>query len=271
MNLGDFIKQATAKLEQAGILTARLDTLVLLSDALQKDKAWLLAHTDQELPAKILADISPSIAARAKRTPLAYIRGYQEFYGRDFAVNQHVLIPRPESEALIDLLKPIAKDTTGILLDIGTGSGALGITAALECPDLEVRLIDINQEALAIAKKNADRLKLRLQFKKSDLLDECTKTQPYAQFIIANLPYVDQSWETSPETRFEPSLALFARDNGLALIKKLVGQVPAVLNSGGYLLLEADPRQHADIVESAKTQGLNLDNRQDFALVFVRV
>src|SRR5690349_19657190 len=103
MTVGDFIKTATHQLKQAGVSTARLDTLVLLADALRKDTAWLLAHSEEIIPTKTGKALGLKLAARLKRVPLAYIRGHQEFYGRDFVVNKNVLIPRPDSEVLIDL------------------------------------------------------------------------------------------------------------------------------------------------------------------------
>jgi len=273
MNLGQFIKETTSKLNAAGILTARLDTLVLISDAWHKDKAWLLANTDQKIPAHVLSAISPRLAARLKHKPMAYIRGHQEFYGRDFVVNKRVLIPRPESEALIDLLKPLAQKAPGILIDVGTGSGALGITAALECPNLEVKLTDIDPLALEVANYNARRLKLRLQFYLGDLLADFNSNHeyPYVQFIIANLPYVDKKWERSSETNYEPSIALFAKDGGLYLIKKLIKQAAKVLKPGGYLLLESDPRQHDQIIDFANQNSLKLVDQKGFVLVFTRL
>lgn len=273
MTVEDFIKQTTSKLSKVGIGTARLDALVLLADAWHKDKAWLLTHSEQQIPSNIQSILSRKISARIKRKPMAYIRGKQEFYGRDFVVNKRVLIPRPESETLIDLLKPLAKKQTGVLIDVGTGSGALGITAALECPGLEVKLIDIDPDALAVANYNACRFKLRLQFYPENLLEGFTSQldeprNPYVQFIIANLPYVDRKWERSLETNYEPRVAIFADDGGLALIKKLIQQAPFALKAGGYLLLEADPRQHDAIIALANEQGLELIKQKDFALVF---
>lgn len=272
MTLGELIKSTTGQLKKAGINTARLDALVLLGDVWKKDKAWLLAHSDQNVPSYIQTRLQPKVAARAKRKPMAYVRGKQEFYGRDFVVNRHVLIPRPDSEALIDLLKPLVGTKPGHLIDVGTGSGALGITAALECPSLKVWLTDIDQDALAIANHNARRFKLRLQFWPGNLLENhiSQPDYPYIDYILANLPYVDSKWSRNLETNFEPKLALFADDEGLDLIKKLITQTPLALKPGGYLLLEADPRQHNRIIDFAKTNGLVFVDQKDFAIVFKR-
>jgi release factor glutamine methyltransferase len=272
MTVNDFIKETTARLTKAGSTSARLDTLVLLSDEWQKDKAWLLAHAEQEIPKDILSKLKPKVSARAKRKPMAYIRGYQEFYGRDFVVNKKVLIPRPDSEILIDLLKPLAKKTTGVLVDIGTGSGALGITAALECPNLQVELTDIDPDALAVADLNALHFKLDLPSYVADVLDPYVTQpdNPRLQFIVANLPYVNRVWETSVETDYEPHIAIFADDGGLALVKKLIQQTPMALKPGGYLLLEADPRLHDAIISLAKDKGLDFVDQKDFTVVLKR-
>lgn len=245
MTLGVWLITATAQLAEAGVVTARLDSLVLLADALDKDKSWVLAHGDGDLPANILPDLQTKIAARAARQPLAYIRGVQEFYGRDFTVNPHVLIPRPETEMLIELLKEYRPAR---ILDVGTGSGAIAITAALELPGSHVEACDISQTALTITAKNAQILGAAVTFFESDLLANVTNNY---DAIVANLPYVDSSWQRSPETNAEPKLALFAADGGLEIIKRLLAQTPDYLCSNGYLLLEADPRQHAAIIAAA--------------------
>lgn len=253
MRIGDFLQQAAAQLTQAGITTARLDVLVLLADTLGRDKSWILAHADDKLTDDILRNLQQKIAARSKRTPLAYIRGKQEFYGRELAVTPDVLIPRPETETLIDLLKTFKPKR---ILDTGTGSGAIAITAALELPNAQVSACDISQPALDVAAKNAKNLGAPVTFFASDLLQNASGTY---DAIAANLPYVGDNWQRSPETNAEPSLALFAPDDGMALIKKLLKQAPAYINSDGYLLLEADPRQHATITAAPGFEHVTTD------------
>jgi release factor glutamine methyltransferase len=195
---------------------------------------------------------------RAERTPIAYIVGHKEFYGRLFRVTPATLIPRPESETIITTLREIIgqKKFSGQqqLVDVGTGSGCLGITAKLEFPQLHTTLLDVSQHALTVARKNAEKLDTDVTLLRSDLLESYTSI---AQFIVANLPYVDPSWQRSPETDHEPSLALFAEDNGLRLIKKLLKQAPACLAQGGHLILEADERQHAEIIHAAQQEGFS--------------
>lgn len=262
MTVDHWLQQTTSAFVGVGITTARLDAQVLLSDALQKNKAWLLAHGDHILNERTLAVLQIQIVRRAAREPLAYIRGHAEFYGRDFTVTPNVLIPRPETEALIDYLKALHPKQSQRLLDVGTGSGALAITAALETP-LMVDACDVSPAALKIAKQNTQAFKARVHFFDSDLLQNA-KGQYH--FILANLPYVDQTWERSPETAHEPALALFAKHNGLALIEKLIKQAPAHLVPGGYLLLEADPRQHAAIANIAQ-QSFHCNEQKNFLAV----
>lgn len=264
MTIADFLRQATHTLETAEIATARLDTLVFLERTLKQNKAWLLAHGNEIIAANALAALQNYIERRAKREPLAYITGRQEFYGRQFAVTADVLIPRPESEQLIELLKTLPLPDDARMLDIGTGSGALAVTAALELPHLRVEACDISPTALAVAQQNAERLQATIHLFASDLL---TRAEHPYDVIIANLPYVSPLWERSPETNFEPPIALFAGTDGLGLIKKLLASAPAYLNQGGFLLLEADPRQFANITNTAEQDFIPV-RREGFALVF---
>lgn len=205
------------------------------------------------------------IKMRQNRVPLAYIIGKKEFYGREFLVNESVLIPRPESENIINILKSLNINQYPKLIDVGTGSGCLGITAKLECPNLQVTLIDISSDALRVAKANARFFKAKVEIIESNLLDEYNNKP---DIIIANLPYVDSEWETSPETKFEPSQALFADDHGLALIKKLIQKASAIQISGSYMILEADPTQHDRIIDYATNMSYKPHREEDYILSF---
>lgn len=261
MTVGDFLATTTRTFKEAGIATARLDAQLLLSHALGKNKVWLLAHPEHSfaIDAKLVAAVN----RRANREPLAYILGHKEFYGHDFIVTPDVLIPRPETEQLIDELRALPIMPGATLLDVGTGSGAIAITAALELPRAKVAACDISPAALAIAQKNATRLGAHIQFFVADLL----KRAGTYDIIIANLPYVGRDWQRSPETQFEPSLALFADDNGLALIKKLLTEAPDHLPSKGFLLIESDPQQSAAIAAAASAK-LRLRKTQGFVHIF---
>lgn len=248
MTITEFLRETAAAFGNAGILSARLDAQVLLERALRQNKAWLLAHGEEEVDPEKLILLHEQARRRAAREPLAYILGAQEFYGRKFAVTPDVLIPRPETETIIEELRSLPIPDNAVVLDVGTGSGAIAITAELEMPHLHTEACDISEAALAVAAQNAERLGANVRFFTSDLLAHAD--HPY-DVIIANLPYVARDWDRSPETNFEPSLALFAEDTGLALIKKLIAQAPNYLNKTGFLMLEADPRQFARIKKTA--------------------
>ncbi len=249
MTIEAWLHQTIQTFSTAGIATARLDAQVLLARALKQNKAWLLAHGADVIAPEPLASLENDVRRRANREPIAYISGTQEFYGRQFAVSPNVLIPRPETELLIDLLKTLPLPDNATLLDVGTGSGALAITARAELPHLRVDACDISQTALTVAEQNAERLGTAdIHFFASNLL---ASAEHHYDVIVANLPYVSLDWERSPETAFEPELALFAKQDGLELIKKLIVAAPRYLNKNGYLLLEADPRQVPTIKKAA--------------------
>jgi len=267
VSISKWLRKATTALQNCGIATARLDSLVLLADELAEDKGWLLAHSDHELSANQQTALQQKLTRRINREPLAYIRGKQEFFGRDFVVNANVLIPRPETELLIEQLLTLPRQPEDSVLDVGTGSGAIAITISLELPSLQVTATDISESALAVARQNAAALGAQVTFIKQDLLKSAQST--YA-FIVANLPYVAADWQRSAETAFEPALALFAEDDGLSLIQKLLSQSTKHLQPHGWLLLEADPRQHARLIEIAQLHGFQLYSRQDFILILRR-
>ncbi len=247
---------------------SRLDAEVMLMEALGVDKAHLILHADDELPADVVKTTTSWLERRARHEPLAYILGYKEFYGWRFMVDPEVLIPRPETEALVEEALRLAKPGARVV-DVGTGSGAIGITMKLERPDLDVTLTDVSEKALEVARKNMGKWQISMQIRKCDLLF-CMETQ--FDLILANLPYVDKGWgieQSSPETGFEPKLALFAEDGGLGLIYKLLTQIRAqdVLAKGGFVVLEADPCQHKDIIGFASNLGFEYVKTWDYALV----
>lgn len=209
----------------------------------------------------------------------AYNKGFQDFYGRDFLVTPDVLIPRPETEMLIDLVlnltgKPILpgvkpskaklpQDLT--IIDVGTGSGCVAITLKLELPEATIIATDISEKALQVAKENAKVLNTEIKFIQANLLDNID-TIP--NLIVANLPYVDKNWEWLDKESLsqEPSLALYADNHGLALIFQLIDQTAS--KHIKHLILEADPCQHEQIINYAKKKGLAHRETRGFALYF---
>jgi len=238
-----WLRDTADTLADAMIPSARLDAELILAHTLRRPRTWLHAHSDEQLSERTLEALDARLTMRLERTPIAYITGQKEFYGRSFAVSPTVLIPRPESEDLITLLVEWRKShlSAELLIDVGCGSGCLGITAKLEAPGLDVTLCDIDEHVLTVARENSQELQAKVTFLRSDLLEDYPLE---ADIIIANLPYVDRSWEVSPETAHEPELALFAESDGLELIYQLIDQATDKLNSKGALLLESDLRQH---------------------------
>lgn len=252
-------------LADAMIPSARLDAEIILAHTLRRNRTWLHAHGDELIDPRLLDILNARIQLRLERVPVAYIVGHKEFYGRLFDVRPGVLIPRPESEAIITLLDEIVTTTPQTLVDVGTGSGCLGITAKLEFPTLQVTLIDIDRPALTVAKKNAEKLGADVSILKSNLLTNYPLT---ANIVLANLPYVDRSWATSPETRHEPSLALYARKDGLALIEQLIRQLPSRLTPDAFVILESDPRQHELVAHYAQAHQFSLIKTDGFIQLY---
>lgn len=273
--ISSWIQSATIQLAGAGIGSAKLDAEIILAHTLRKGRTFLHAHGDDALTARQAEIADARLRLRLDRTPVAYIVGHKEFYGRLFKVTPATLIPRPETEMMITLLKELLpagvsllRDSPKKLVDIGTGSGILGITAKLEFPECEVTLCDISTHALNVAKANAKMLGADVTTLRSDLLADYPLVP---DIILANLPYVDKQWDLSPETEYEPAVALFAENKGLHLIEKLVAQAGGHLRSGGLVLLEADPRQHAAIVKLAKNHGFAMRETRGFIVVLEKL
>lgn len=259
-----WLESATKELKAIGIDSARLDAEIILAHSLRKPRTYLHAHLDDELELRVIEIADARLLLRTDRVPVAYIIGHKDFYGRRFKVTTSTLIPRPETEDIIDIVKRLAPKNISLfdesfrIVDVGTGSGCIGITLKLEIPDAEVTLLDISPHALKVAASNASSLGADVQSIKSDLL----QAYPYrSNIIVANLPYVDVSWERSPETEHEPEIALLAGQGGLALIKKLIDQASTRLTQSGYLVLEADPSQHADIISYGLSRHFRLAHK----------
>lgn len=273
MTIQEWIRNATKELVGVGIGTAKLDAELILSHTLRQSRTWIHMYHDEELSDRHQEIANARLSLRVDRVPLAYIIGHKEFYGRRFDVTPATLIPRPESEAIIDLLKELIPNTKSLLkdtrrlVDVGTGSGCLGITAKLEFPEFDVTLTDISKHALNVAERNAKQLGADVALLRSDLL-EGYYLQP--DIIIANLPYVDINWEHSPEIEHEPAEALYADDGGLLLIKRLIDQTAEILPKNGLLVLEADPEQHTEIASYAKSRNLRKHQVHGYAICLVK-
>jgi release factor glutamine methyltransferase len=244
--------------------SARRDAELLLLHATRITRTELLTHPDRALSLDQLAAYEAAIARRARHEPVQYIIGTQEFYGRPFAVSPAVLIPRPETEHLVEAVLGLQPGPTNIL-DIGTGSGILAITLALELPTAHVTAVDISPAALALAEQNARLLGAapRIRFVPSDLFSELADMR--YDCIVSNPPYVATTETLEPQVHdYEPTTALYAGDDGLAIYRRLIPEAAHHLRPGGHLLLEIGHSQHNAIHSFLINSGyLNIRFRQD--------
>jgi release factor glutamine methyltransferase len=268
MTVNEYLRAATAKLKSADIETARLDSLILLEDCLNTNRAHLLAWPEEELTSTQIKWLDRRIKRRSSHEPLAYIRHTCEFYGRPFYVNNHVLVPRPETEPIIDLVRKISLGHTLRIADIGTGSGCIGITTSLEIKNVQVDLYDIDLGALTVAKKNARTYQnTGITFYHENLLQNLAENY---DVIIANLPYVPDGKPENIDVYFEPSLALFAGNDGLDLYREFWSQLQNMDAKPHYVLTESRPQhQHTVLASLASTAGYKLLTTDNFIQEFI--
>lgn len=268
MIVQDWLRTSTTYLQQAGIQTARLDALILLEDAMQQDRAWLLAHQEAEISPDKQRVLKKVLSRRAKHEPLAYLRGTTEFYGRNFVITPAVLQPRPESETMIEELKALPHlGTQPHIADVGCGSGALGITAALELPKSSVSLLDIDAEALKIAKMNVDKFTIDATLRQQNLL---MGDSLHYNVLLCNLPYVPDDYPLNKAATYEPSVALYGGQDGLDVYRALFEQLSISPNKVLYILTESLPDQHTSLALIAKRNHYALLRQNDFVQVFER-
>lgn len=272
-SIHSWLQQNIAKCRKSGIESARLDCILLLEKVIQKDRSWIAAHDDESLTNEQLRLLDAFVTQRLQRTPLAYIIGSKEFYGRNFFVNKDVLIPRPESETMIDLIKKLgASELSQIntIIDLGTGSGCLAITAKLEFTDIHVTAIDVSERALKVARRNARAHGAQIQYKQLDLFSDglpaVAKTRPFA--LLANLPYVPSDLITSPEIEYEPATALFSEHDGMRHYRALWSDVAGKKHQPEYILTESLYTQHSEMNALAKDSGYQLVHSRDLIQLF---
>jgi release factor glutamine methyltransferase len=280
MTIGEFQKQALEKLQKSGTGSANLDVLILLEDALGKDRAWILAHPEYVLKNTTPKELEAKLNRREKHEPLAYIRGKTEFYGREFYVNKHVLEPRPESETMITLLKnllhhkiPYPKDRplgTLDVVDVGTGSGTLAITAKMEMSVLDVSAVDIDPNCLEVASKNIKNHKVKIQLFEGDLLIPLISSNFdfRSSIILANLPYVPDDFTINQAAAMEPRIAIFGGPDGLDVYRRLFGQLDELKLRSKYIFTESLPPQHTKLSKIAQKAGYKLTKTEDFIQIF---
>ncbi|MFH1138561.1 MAG: peptide chain release factor N(5)-glutamine methyltransferase [Pseudomonadota bacterium] len=259
------LRWTSGYLAEKGVDSPRLDAEILLADLLGLTRVQLYLNYDRPLVPEELAEYRARVKRRARREPAAYIIGKKEFYSLEFEIGTGVLVPRPETELLVDRALEFVRERhagEGAILaaDLGTGSGALAVSLAANNPRIRVRAVDISPEALQTAKKNALRLGMddRIEFFEGDLLTPLAGL--VFHFIIANLPYVPRAAfvDMAPEVReYEPHLALDGGDDGLDLIRRTIVGAPEALTGGGGLFLEIWPDHSPKIRELARANGFS--------------
>jgi release factor glutamine methyltransferase len=266
VQLKQALTSAIARLTVDHVPSPRMNAELLLMFTLDCDRAYLYAHPERELTSEEQARYERSLAERARGVPAQYITGHQEFWGMDFIVSPAVLIPRPETEHVIEAVLELQASASGVrrpapgpqipavrvsgspksgagsrILDVGTGSGCIALALAKELPQVEIHASDISAAALEVARANAARhqLESRIQFHQSDLLAGFENSS--FDFIVSNPPYVGESEEDQVQLevrKFEPRNAIFAGPTGLEVIARLIPQAHAALRPGGWLVME---------------------------------
>lgn len=237
VSIATILRQAAQRLRARHVHVPDLTARVLLADLLNRDQAWLAAHSDEELEHSLGERYEKAVRTRCEGVPTQYIRGLQEFYGLDFHVNSDVLIPRPETEHLVEAaLQRICPGD--LVMDIGTGSGAIAVSLAKHAPGATVIASDISPAAARVAKSNAARLDASVQFFVGDVTGAIGASQ--VDVLVSNPPYVPlrDAPGLQAELRHEPPIALFGGEDGLRVIRRLVADARRVLKPGGWLLAE---------------------------------
>ena len=239
MTIRDALIESTLRLEEAHVPNARLTAEHLLASHLAVDRAYLFAHDDRILTSQVVLTFRYTVELRAGGVPTQYIVGRQEFFGRNFAVDSAVLIPRPETELLVECaLRRIPRGDFPSIVDVGTGSGAIAVTVALERPEARVIATDISFEAIDVARRNASSLGATVSFVQSDLIEALA---PGFDFVLSNPPYIDPADAPTLDREVrdhEPAIALFAPEAGLGTIRRLIPAAAGALKPGGYLIFE---------------------------------
>ena len=251
--IAETLKRASENLRASSVQNDLLDAQTLLAHALGKDRTYLIVNFNQQLSEDERSNYQALIARRASGEPLQYITGHQEFFGLEFEVTPDVLIPRPETELLVEEVVRLSQSPQPVILDLCTGSGCIAIALAREIDGARVIASDISPAALRVAKRNAARYNLAVAFAASDLL-EAFDGQPLADFITCNPPYV-ATYELATLQRevrdWEPRVALTDSGDGLSFYQRLLVDAPSRLRPGGHLLCELGYTQSEAITAMA--------------------
>lgn len=265
MTVADALTDAAARLRAAGIADAVLDADLLLRHVTGWDRATLLARPEAEISSRALSLYRSLVDERAKRRPLQHLTGVQAFWRHEFIVTPDVLIPRPETEVLVEAsLALLRVRPQSVVADVGTGSGCIALSIAAEAGEAQVHAIDISPPALAVARQNAERLGLadHVRFHEGDLLEPLSRLEGRLDLVVSNPPYVDPADAASlaPEVRdHEPALALFPPGDSLAIFRRLLAQAALFLRPGGHVVVEVGLGQAEAVSILAAAAGLEVE------------
>lgn len=250
--LREALRSATEQLVTSS--TPRLDAQLLLCHLLGVEKPYLFAHDDRQLTAAETERYEALVRRREAGEPIAYIVGTKGFYGLDFAVTPDVLVPRPETEHLVEAALAWAEGNDNLVAaDIGTGSGAIAVSVKHHAPELRMHAVDISAVALAIAQENAAHHAAEITFHQGSLAEPLLQAGIQVDLLLANLPYIpSETTQQLAVSQHEPHLALDGGEDGLDLIRQLLGQVPTLCHAGALVLLEIGAEQGAAVIEFAQ-------------------
>ncbi len=257
MRTAEALREARSALAKAGLGDAALEAEVLVMHAAGHSREAMYASLKEPVAAPTKERLNSFIERRLQREPLAYITGHREFFGLDFSIDRRVLVPRQETETLVELTLDIAKGAYGngcAIADVGTGSGAIAVSLAKHLPKATIYATDISPDALDVAQANCERHEVSAQVRllQGDLLMPLTSP---VDIVVANLPYIAHSdaERLQPEIRlFEPSLALYAHDDGLSVVVRLLKQVAALAQRPKWVLVELGEGQAQKATEAAR-------------------
>mgnify|MGYP003670521828 CR=1 FL=1 len=266
MKIRDLIQKASSQFTESD--TAKLDAQLLLGDVLGKDRTWLMTWDDVDVSDTDQQQFLALVERRAQGEPIAHILGYREFWGLSFECNASTLIPRPETELLVEKALQLGLPSNARVLDLGTGTGAIALSLASEQASWQITATDFSSEALALARRNQINLGIsNVELVKSDWF---SAIQPQRQFdlVVSNPPYVDPGspYLNKGDVRFEPRSALTADNAGLADIEQIAAKAPFFLKSGGWLMVEHGYEQAGPVAEIFRRSGFaSISNHKDLA------
>ena len=267
MTLLEVLQSTTAYFTKHKIESPRLNAEHLIAHVLKMSRLELYLEFETKVNEIELAQLRDLVKRRGQGEPLQHLLGTVEFCGQTFLCDKRALVPRPETEELVELLKSQIANPKSQILDVGTGSGVIALSLAAKFPEAKIYAVDISEEALALAKENAARLGLseRVQFQVGNLLENLTER---FDLVVANLPYVSMQdrQSVSREVLRDPEVAVFAGDKGDEFVRKLIEQAPAQLKPGGRLALEIGINQAEELAEFLRQKNYHdIEAKKDYS------